>query len=308
MYAVIDLGSNSFHLLIAERTDAGFRIVDRCSKKIQLADGLARNGVLNSPAIQRGLDCLQSFQGVLSRHPIRCLQVVATQALREAANAQQFLDQARGLGFHVEVITGAQEAELIFHGINAGQPPSSGNRLIIDIGGASTEIALGNGASVRFATSIPIGCVRWRDQFFSDGVFYGARGVSAKNAAIEALQPAIGPLRKFGWDECLASSGSAKMLANIGRENGWSQGEINGACIRGIEGCLKDVTDHSRIELAGLKPERRDLLAAGVSIMAGIMDALEIESVAYSRTALREGILEWMTGSQSGNKASVHSA
>ncbi len=117
MYAVIDLGSNSFHLLIAEQSAGNFSVVDRCSEKIQLADGLSRNGRLSEAAIDRGLDCLRLFKEILGRHPIQHLHVVATQALRQASNARDFIDKAKLLGFGIQIISGIREAELIFRGV-----------------------------------------------------------------------------------------------------------------------------------------------------------------------------------------------
>lgn len=291
MYAVIDLGSNSFHLLIAEYTGCHFSVVDRCSKKIQLADGLTRNGQLTQAAIERGLDCLRLFKEILSQHAIQHLQVIATQALRQATNAQHFIQQARDLGFTIEVISGRREAELVYRGICDPLPARDGNRLVIDIGGASTEIAVGNGQDILFAQSLPMGCVSWRDRFFAEGIEYGRRGIDAKNAAYATLKPLIETLSRLDWSEAYASSGSAKMLSTIALANGWTQGEINKRCIDDIEEAISRVKHHSAINLKGLKLARQDLLAPGVSIMGTIMEHLTIDTVIYSKSALREGIL-----------------
>lgn len=296
MYAVIDLGSNSFHLLIAQANGRGFTLVDRCSEKIQLADGLSRDGTLNPPAINRGLNCLRLFKRILSRHPIIETRVVATQALRQARNAEEFLRPARALGFNIDIISGVREAELIFRGICDPLPNCSGNRLVIDIGGASTEMAIGCGEDIVFAKSLPMGCVSWRDNFFSDGSEYRDGCMKAKQAARDILAPQIALIKALDWRESYASSGSAKMLSKISRANHWTDGEITRSCVQHIEHAVCHVRHFSEISLKGLKKERQDLLAPGASIMSAIMETLCIDTVQYSPTALREGILSEISG------------
>lgn len=296
MFAVIDLGSNSFHLLIARHTDLGFTVIDRCSEKIQLADGLSRHGKLTPAAMQRGLDCLRRFNKTLARHPIRYLRVVATQALREASNAAAFVQAVEKLGLRIEIISGEQEAALIYRGVCDPLPDSEHKRLIIDIGGASTEIAIGDSNTIHLAKSLPMGCVSWRDRFFSEGDEYGLRCQEAAQAARAVLAPHIQALKALGWSEVYASSGSAKMLSRIGLANTWTKGEITRACVDRIQDAICHIRHHEDIALSGLKPERRDLLAPGSSIMSAIMESLSIDHVHYSRTALREGILGDMSG------------
>ncbi|MEX1032209.1 MAG: Ppx/GppA family phosphatase [Cellvibrionaceae bacterium] len=291
MYAVIDLGSNSFHLLIADYSGCGFSVVDRCSKKIQLADGLGLRGLLSQAAIERGISCLQFFKKILSQHPIKQLRVVATQALRQAVNAGDFIDQAAKVGFEIEIISGKKEAELIFRGICDPLPPCQSNRLVIDIGGASTEIAVGNDHDILFAESLHMGCISWRDRFFPDGIEYGRQCAEARQAAYSVLKPLLATLSAFQWNEVYASSGSAKMLATIARLNQWSEGDIRGSSIASIEEAISQVKRHDEISLKGLKQERQDLLAPGMCIMATIIECLNIDRIAYSSTALREGIL-----------------
>jgi len=240
MFAIIDLGSNSFHLLIAEHDGERFQVVDRLSEKIQLADGLSRKGKL---------------------------------------------------GFAVDVISGPREAELIYRGICDPLPPATGNRLIIDIGGGSTEIALGNNGDILFATSVPVGCVNWRDRYFAKRIQYNERGLRAKEAAYAELKAVRKTLLKKQWTEAYASSGSAKMLANISRANGWSDGDITTQSISRIESAIGDIKEPDDIKLSGLSQQRRDLIAPGVAIMATFMESLNIDAISYSRTALREGVL-----------------
>lgn len=291
MFAVIDLGSNSFHLLIAEITANRLAIVSRCSNKIQLAEGLSQNGRITPAAMERGIHCLRQFKQILSEYPIKQIQVVATQALRQALNAQDFIDLALAEGFNIDIIDGRREAGLIFRGVTDPLLVSEQNRLVIDIGGASTEIAIGNNQQILFAESLTMGCVSWRDRFFKDTVSYRDNGQQAKAAVRSALQPLLDKLTGLSWAEVYASSGSAKMMAHIAYANQWSRGEITQDCIRNIETALANVKHYADIQLDGLDPNRMDLLAPGLSILSTIMEQLNIPTVLYSYTALREGLL-----------------
>ena len=291
MYAVIDLGSNSFHLLIAELKQQQIRVVGRCSEKIQLAEGLDRNGELSPAAMERGLQCLRQFQSILAQHPIEKMKVVATEAVRRANNRDFFIKQAHKLGFDIDVISGEQEARWIFKGICGPLPDSNNTRLTIDVGGASTEIALGNDSAIQLTESIAVGCVLWRDQFFSPRLDYANIRESAIDAVHQLLTPVVEKIKKLHWDEVYASSGSAKMLATIGYTNNWSEGNITRNCIRHIEDHLASIESLDQVTIPGLKEQRLDLLAPGLVIMSAIMDALSIDEIYYSPTALREGIL-----------------
>lgn len=292
MYAVIDLGSNSFHLLIAECSNNSFSVVDRCSRKIQLAEGLATTGHLSAAAMERGLACLQEFLSLLQQYSIEKLRVVATQAIRQASNGEQFVRQLQALGLEVEVISGAREAELIFHGITAALPPIDQNRLIIDIGGASTEIAIGNGHSILSAHSLAMGCVAWRDRFFSNGVRFSESLINARTAVQDIIEPLAPELKQFSWAEVYASSGSAKMLNAIAQANGWGEkNTVSRKALLNMETAIADCDHHAEIDLPGLKSDRQDLLAPGLSIMTALMDVLGFDVLSYSKTALREGML-----------------
>lgn len=291
MYAIVDLGSNSFHLLIAEYQDGCFSVVTRCSEKIQLAHDICRTNTLSKASMKRGVDCLHRFKTVLDDHSISQLKVVATEALRRATNSHEFTDIAKDIGFDIDIISGEREAKLIFRGICDPLEESIRHRLTIDIGGGSTEMAVGNSEKIFIAKSIPMGCVRWRDQFFSEKLDYENRCIDAKEAAHQQLKPILTALRKSQWEEVYASSGSAKMIANIAIANKWSEGEITHQVIENIERTIAHVPRAEDISIDGLNPQRLDLLAPGISILATIMKNLDIETVIYSPTSLREGLL-----------------
>lgn len=301
MYAVIDLGSNSFHLLIAELKDQHISVVGRCSEKIQLAEGLNQSGQLSDAAMERGLACLQNFKSILDDHSIQALKIIGTEAMRRASNTSDFTQQAKKLGFDIDVISGKQEASWIFSGVCG--PLSDADtlsRLTIDIGGASTELALGcfhadnRKPELQLTESTSLGCVSWRDTYFSPILDYKTNHKIAKAAAREALHPVLKKLKKMKWDEAYASSGSAKMLSTIGYVNEWSDGAITKDCINKIEKKLKKIKTIEEIDIPGLKKQRLDLLAPGLVIMSTIMDELGLEQIFYSPTALREGILAEM--------------
>lgn len=291
MYAVIDLGSNSFHLLIVELKRQQISVVGRCSEKVQLAEGLDSTGCIGSDAMERGLQCLHRFKTILQDHPIEKIKAVGTEALRRASNSEFFLSQAKKIGFSIDIISGQEEAQWIYKGICGPLADSEHARLTIDIGGASTEIAVGSNDSILFSDSVAVGCVRWRDQFFSPRLEFKQNHIAAAKQAKLLLTPTLQQLQQFNWAEVYASSGSAKMLSAINYANGWNDGMITLDCIEKVENILCGVSTIEEIKLPGLKPQRLDLLAPGLVILATIMRELGIETIAYSPTALREGIL-----------------
>ncbi|MDP1757841.1 MAG: exopolyphosphatase, partial [Pseudohongiella sp.] len=157
MYACVDLGSNSFHLLIARWHDGAHEIVERFSEKVQLGEGLSQSLTINAEAFQRGLLCLEAFALALERYPIKYLWVVGTNALRVADNSQDFITQAKSRGFDVDVVTGLEEAALVYAGVMSALPQDDQVRLVIDIGGGSTELIVGKGPDQLQAHSLPIG-------------------------------------------------------------------------------------------------------------------------------------------------------
>lgn len=295
MFAVIDLGSNSFHLLIADHTDGHFSVIDRHSEKVQLAEKIFQTGILQESAMQRGIDCLTRFKKVVGKYPIQKLSVVATQAMRQAGNADDFQQRAKSVGLDIEIISGPREAALIYRGICDPLPDANFNRLIIDIGGASTEIALGADQNVLVAESNAIGCVSWRDRFFSDSFNYIEQAPAAKAAATEVFSQVRKKLNDYSWQECYASSGTAKMLNRIVIANDFGKGKVTRSYLEKIEQLLSAYTRSEDITIAGLTPERQDLLAPGLCIMLAVMDGLGVESFEFSPTALREGVLREIT-------------
>ena len=301
LQACIDLGSNSFHLLIAQWAPERIEVVERCSERVQLGEGVRASGAISPAAFERGLECLKRFDEILSRYPIERYWALGTNTFRVAGNAQEFIKAADSLGIHISPITGTQEAVLIYAGVLSGLPKNHARRLVIDIGGGSTEVIVGHGSGQLLTESLAIGSVAWRDTYFG-------RAYSTEQSLAAAMDTALADARKLfskvapavklaGWDEAFAASGTIKMLASICEAHGFTAGQVSQEALLTLREAF---ADHalSGAELAGLKERRKDLLLAGWSVLLGVMQAYSIETITFSATALREGMLEFMMRNQ----------
>jgi exopolyphosphatase/guanosine-5'-triphosphate,3'-diphosphate pyrophosphatase len=296
MYAVLDLGSNSFHLVIAEKAGGRINILDTLNHKVQLADGLNETGKISRQAFERASTALDEFRHELSRYPITCLCIVGTSTLREAKNAARFIQEANARGFPVNVISGIQEAYYIYQGIHALLSPASKQRLVFDIGGGSTEFAVGSSAEPELLDSLPIGCVTYcplMDTTASTEKITRKTLAKIRRKVHEVLDKKLKPeFYELDWEEVYASSGTAKMLRAIARANKLDDGTITSKSLLEIEDMAIDLGSYQALEkLAGLKPNRRNVFVSGLAIMQGLMDHLGLDHVEYSDFALREGIL-----------------
>ena len=297
MYACIDLGSNSFHLLIGEWDDGRIRIVERCSEKVQLGEAVVTTGLISAAAFQRGLACLENFHALMRRHPIRQYWALGTNAFRLARNTPDFLTAAKEMGIRVSVISGVQEAVLIYAGVVTSLPLSDEKRLIVDIGGGSTELIAGRGHERIITESLPAGTVAWRDRFFaepaSDARDLEARMDAGLEAALALFEPVEAAVARAGWDTAHASSGTVKMLKYICENQGYGENRITSAALRELKAMLAAVIARGG-PLPGLKEERRDLLLPGWCVAAALMKVFDIEALHFSATALREGMLDFL--------------
>jgi exopolyphosphatase/guanosine-5'-triphosphate,3'-diphosphate pyrophosphatase len=296
MYAVLDLGSNSFHLVIAEKAGGRINILDTLNNKVQLADGLNETGKISRQAFERANAALDEFRHELSKYPITSLCIVGTSTLREAKNAARFIQEANARGFPVNVISGVQEAYYIYQGVHALLPPPEKQRLVFDIGGGSTEFAVGANSEPVLLDSLPLGCVTLRPVLEAvDAHEKITRKVLAKirRKVHEVLDKQLNPkFYELDWNETYASSGTAKMLRSIARANKFSDGTITAKSLIDIEDRAIDLGSYQALEkLDGLKANRRNVFICGLAIMQGIMDHLGLDHVEYSDFALREGIL-----------------
>lgn len=297
MYACIDLGSNSFHLLIGEWCDGRIEIVERCSDKVQLGEGVRQTGYISQQAFQRGRECLERFSETIRSYPIKAYWALGTNTFRNAHNAAEFLQLGAELGIKISPISGVQEAVLVYAGVLSSFPANDEKRLVIDIGGGSTEVIVGQRHERLFTESLQIGSVAWRDQFFSGNNDSEAGLLAAMDeAAIQSemvFSTSAAAVRKLAPVVAFASSGTSKMLATVCHSAGGDEGVIDASILQSIQSKLMQSIKDGE-ELSGVKERRRDLLLGSWGIMTGLMRTYEIERIVFSPTALREGMLDFM--------------
>jgi exopolyphosphatase/guanosine-5'-triphosphate,3'-diphosphate pyrophosphatase len=291
MLVALDLGSNSFHMLIAERMDSTFQVVERFSQKVQLGEGVANTGKISEAAMARAMVCLMEFRQHINHYSVSAIGVVGTKTFRTANNVAPLLRQAEQLGFTIDVISGEREAELIYRGVAFALPNDDQERLVIDIGGGSTEFAMGINHKHFLLRSLSVGCVSWRDRFFAGGNIDKDDFKTAVIAAREHIYMCRHELTAVPWKKVYASSGTAKMLATIARDMGFSDGTLTLDVLKSIRDAALAFETVEQIELPGLKALRQTVLLPGLAIMTAVMRELNIQKIAHSKTALREGLL-----------------
>ena len=296
LVAAVDLGSNSFHMLIARVYGGQIQIIDRMKEMVRLAGGLQPDGKLAEDAMERGLACLTRFGQRLAGMPRGSVRIVGTNTLRAAKNGAQFIKRGeKAIGHPIEIIAGREEARLVFLGVAQSEVPVDGTRLVVDIGGGSTELILGKNISPFKMESVPIGCVALMRDFFADGVFDASRLEHAKIRAELELSPYKGAYLKSGWVQAQGSSGTARSLANVAKANGWGDGTITQAGLAKIHDAVLTAGSVDRLKLQGLSDDRKPVFVGGLIAMQAVFAALKIEHMLVSDGALREGLVyDWV--------------
>ena len=289
--AAIDMGSNSFRLEIGQLIDGRYRRVDYLKETVRLGAGLDTNGLLTEEATLRGLACLARFAQRLKGFVAPQVRAVATQTLREARNRDLFLARAQaGLGFAIEVISGREEARLIYAGV-ARLQPSSVPRLVVDIGGRSTEMILGRGRQPVRAESFQVGSVSLSLKYFGEGRFTEAAFRQAQVAAGAELEEALEPFAAVHWQEALGSSGTVSAVSQLLGASGVTDGRITPDGLRWLmEQCLR-AGKVERLNLPGLKEDRRAVIAGGLAILYTLCTHFGIKALMPARGALRQGVI-----------------
>ena len=289
--AAIDMGSNSFRLELAQFVHGEYRRIDYLKDTVRLGAGLDSQGRLSEEAAQRGLACLGRFAKRLAGIPATQVRAVATQTLREARNRDEFLLRARDvLSYPIEVISGREEARLIYAGV-ARLQPSESPRLVVDIGGRSTEMILGKGRTPRLAESFQVGSVSLSMKYFADGRFTEGAFRAAQVAAGAELEEALQPFARGQWKEALGASGTVGAVSQILLASGITDGTITPEGLRWcIEQCLR-AGHHEAVDLPGLKPDRRPVLGGGLSILYTLAMQFGIARLQPARGALRQGVI-----------------
>lgn len=296
-YAAVDLGSNSFHLVVARVVD-GFevQIQDRIKERVKLAAGLDTRGRLNRAAIGRALDCLERFGERLEGVPQGHVRAVGTNTLRKARNGPELLAEGeRVLGHPIEVISGREEARLVYAGVVADLDEGV-DRLVVDIGGGSTELVLGQGSEPRLLDSLYMGCVSWSQRFFGGQLLKAAAMDAAITAARLEISPVENAYRTQGWQQAIGSSGTIVAIERILMANGWSKHGITPKGLAKLRARILEAKKVSKLDLDGLSETRRDVIAGGAAILTAVFEALELEEMHASTSALREGLLFDLVG------------
>lgn len=294
--AAIDLGSNSFHMQVGRVEGEQLFYLDSIKEPVRLASGLTADKKLDAAAQRRALNCLRRIGERLQGMPPGAVRAVGTSALRVAKNAPAFLEKARAaLGFDIEIVAGREEARLIYLGVSHSLALTRTPRLVVDIGGGSTECIIGVGYEPRDRESLRMGCVVYSKQFFADGLVNRKVFAAADTAARVEIRLVASGFSNNGvnpvWREAVGSSGTARALGEICRLNGHSDGAITHAGLQWLRERLIKAGDVASLELAGLKPDRKPVLAGGLAIMLALFEELGIESMTVAQGAMREGIL-----------------
>ncbi|MGB7306416.1 MAG: exopolyphosphatase, partial [Burkholderiaceae bacterium] len=305
LLAAVDLGSNSFRLLIGrvDQTEFGDQIrpLDALKEPVRLGAGLRPDGTLDKAAQQRGMQALARFGERLRHFAPETVRAVATNALRVASNANDFLMPAQeALGFPIEVISGREEARLIYLGAAHALPLDETDRLVIDIGGGSTELIIGANDQPKLVESAPIGCVSLSREFFPEGEITEEAIEHARLAARDAIAPYAVAYRRHGWQYAVGTSGTAKSLTQIA-EMTIGDSALTRDSLEEIAHILTADGSTNSARIRGLSPDRRPVLPGGLALMLAVFDEFDVRSVRYCHGALRQGALYDLLGRSAGH-------
>ena len=286
----IDLGSNSFHMVIAKVRHGEIKIQSQLSEKVQLAAGLDEHNQLSPAAQTRALDCLTRFSERIQPIHAQQIRVVGTNALRKAKNANHFIQRAETLiGAPIEVIGGREEARLIYLGVSHSLESTPERRLVIDIGGGSTEFILGEGFEPILLESLHVGCVAYRERFFQDGTVTEPTFDQAVTSARSEIAAIEQQFKLMGWQAVAGSSGSVRIIERMLNEH--DEGLISLAHLERLKQTIIKSKRVDQLTLPGLKPERRNIFPAGLAILTAVFQQLGIKRMRYAEGSLREGLL-----------------
>jgi len=293
LYAAIDLGSNSFHMLVVREVAGTIQTLARIKRKVRLAAGLTADNRLTQEAMQRGWQCLRLFAEHLQDIPSQHIRVVATATLRIATNADDFLVTAREiLGCPVQVISGEEEARLIYQGV-AHTTGGSDERLVVDIGGGSTELVVGRGAQALELFSLEMGCVTWLDRWFKDRSLTKENFEQAEQAARAMIRPVVSRLLACGWQVCVGASGTVQALQEIMVAQGMDE-QITLSKLLQLKQRAIQCGKLEELEIEGLTLDRALVFPSGLSILLAVFHELGIKTMTLAGGALREGIMYGM--------------
>ena len=295
--AAVDLGSNSFHCQVARVVGDQVYPLDALREPVRLGAGLSKDKRLDDDVQERALACLKRFGERLRGLDKHAVRAVGTNTLRVAKNAATFLRKAEAaLGFPIEIVAGREEARLIYLGVAHELPASKEKRLVVDIGGGSTEIIIGAGYRPQRLESLFMGCVSYSLRFFEDGRITKGAMKQAELAARNELQPIVAKFARGNWQQAVGSSGTVRAIAEAIRQSGFADDGITPAGLDRLRSHLIKAGDMDKVELAGLKPDRVPVFPGGLAIMNAIFSELDIDSMTVADSAMRQGVLYDLLG------------
>ena len=296
--AAVDLGSNSFHMVISHLRDDHFQVVDKLREMVQLRAGLDRRGRLSQEAQDRAIACLERFGERIKDLPQDSVRVVGTNTLRVARNSGSFLKKAKkALGHPIEIVAGEEEARLIYLGVAHALSFDDTRRLVIDIGGGSTEFIIGEGFVGLERESLEMGCVSFSQRYFPDGELSASNMKAAIIAAGTRLRAIQKNYRDIGWSEAIGASGTIRCVAHIVQDKGWANdGTITVEALDKLIEVMTEAKDMEVLSVAGLSAERLSVLPGGVAVLKAAFNQLKIDKMTVSDGALREGLLYDLLG------------
>lgn len=296
-YAAVDLGSNSFHMIVANYSDDRLQVIDKLKEMVRLASGLDARNNLTDEAAAKAIQCLERFGQRIREIPRSNVRAVGTNTLRKARNGAAFLRTARqALGHGIEIISGLEEARLVHLGVAHFMYNETDKRLVVDIGGGSTELIIGKGFQPLDMESLYMGCVSITQQFFEDGQISAKKMRKAILCARQELEIVETRFKKTGWTTAIGTSGTNLCIHDIVRGQSWSDGGITAVGLERLKAALIDAGAVNKVNFEGLPEQRRPVFAGGVAILCAVFEALQIERMAVSEGALREGLLYDLLG------------
>lgn len=296
--AAVDLGSNSFRLEIGRIDHGQFNRTEYLKETVRQGNGLDEDRNLTPEAMQRGWDCLARFGERLAGFGPSEVRAVATQTLREARNSHDFIPRANeALGFPIDVISGQEEARLIYQGVAHALPQNDERRLVIDIGGRSTELILGQGYTPTLMESYRVGSIAWSTRYFPNNQYSKHAFDMAEIAAKAILDDALNAYRRSAWDVAYGSAGTVGAVGDVLAAAGWPTGAVSRDGLDWLLDKLILAQSADRIRLAGMKDDRRAIIAGGLSILRALFDLLQIDHMQQASGGLRHGLLHDLMGS-----------
>ena len=295
--AAVDLGSNSFRLEIGRLDHGLFLRTEYLKETIRQGSGLDEDRNLTAEAMQRGWDCLARFGERLAGFKTTEVRAVATQTLREARNREAFLRRGSAvLGFPIDVISGREEARLIYQGVAHSLPPGDERRLVIDIGGRSTELILGHGRLSRRLESYRLGSITWSNRYFPDQQFTKQAFRNAEIAAKAVLDEALPLYTRDTWDVAYGSAGTVGAVVDVLAAAGWPAGSISQAGLDWLLDKILGAQSADRIRMPGMRDDRRAIIGGGLSVLRAVFDLLQIHDMRLASGGLRHGLLAELMG------------